>query len=144
MNVLGGEGAEDEHRHQKLQGRRQPDPVLLDLLLPKARAPGVRLFPGDLPMEDPMGIIPALTVREKCLKSDGRRNQETEKSGHVKDKSGVWPRGRKSPWCGTSALNRAGDRGRAGAWGHPTVLGAAQQAPRCGQQGFELAYGISG
>lgn len=34
--VLGGEGAEDEHRHQKLQGRSQPGPVLLDLLLPKA------------------------------------------------------------------------------------------------------------
>ena len=35
VNVLGGEGTEDEHRHQKLQGRRQPDPVPLDLLLPK-------------------------------------------------------------------------------------------------------------
>lgn len=81
-NVLGGEGAEDKHRHQKLQGRRQLDPVPLDLLLPKARAPGVRLFPW----EDPLGIIPALAVGEKHLKSDGRRNWEAEKLGHVKNK----------------------------------------------------------
>jgi len=101
-NLLGGEGGEDEHRHPKLQGRRQPGPVPLDLLLPKARAPGVRLFPGDLPTEDPMGINPSLAVREKSLKSDGRRNQEAEKSGHVKEESGVWLRGMKSPWHGVS------------------------------------------
>lgn len=48
------------------------------------------------------GIIPALTVRERCLKRDGRRNWEAEKSGHMKEKSVVWPRGRKSPRCGVS------------------------------------------
>lgn len=78
-NILEGEGAEDEHRHQKLEGRRQPGPVPLDLLLPKAQAPRVRLVLGDLPMEDHKGILPAAVVREKCLEGDGRMNWEAKK-----------------------------------------------------------------
>lgn len=78
-NILEGEDAEDEHRHQKLEGRRQPDPVPLDLLLPKAQAPRVRLFLWDLPMEDHKGIMPATVVREKCLEGDKRTNWEAKK-----------------------------------------------------------------
>lgn len=52
-------------------------------------------------MEDLTEIIPALVVRDKYLKSDGSRNREAKKSGHMKDKS-VWPRVRTSPRWGVS------------------------------------------